>query len=52
MMVWIKIFQSGFFNAGICEADKQESLSVFFRSGSRTNVIDNIGYILYNDYEE
>lgn len=35
----MEIYQSGFFNAGICEADRQKSLSVFFRSGSRTETV-------------
>ena len=30
MMVWMEIFQSGFFNAGICEADRQKRLFAVF----------------------
>lgn len=39
MMVWMEIFQSGFFNAGIHGADRQKSLSVFFCSGSRMETV-------------
>lgn len=38
-MVWMGIYQSGFFNAGICEADRQKSLSVIFCSGSRMETV-------------